>query len=203
MSATTTTNAYEFLVERNTEGGIVYLAISKGSVEELSTVYDSNGQQISPETNGDWLTILTSKVSEVLGKLKEEDSDLEDLDLGLLGVYKDVMSYENSELYDLISGNSELEDGVDYEKNIPWTYGYNYHDGHNWQSVTTDSEQWADHCSHFLINDEDLENELNKAIDEMEFIEEVHGVRYFETENFKIEQSQWQGSFECYSVSKK
>lgn len=71
-----------------------------------------------------------------------------------------------------------------------------YWDGHNWRTEYLTGEA----PDYELIDDEELEAELNKAIQEMVATKEQYGFEYYESEKYLICQSHWQGNFEIYQL---
>jgi hypothetical protein len=184
---------YQFITANNEENrrGIVYLAISQ-EIETLamSDTYGNYGQQVSPVDAGDYCELLTENAVKVANEYNQEN-DIDDVH-----VIGDIINaYDNHYLYDHISENCADAD-LEFQKS--GLKGFNYWDGSNWATVSVDAD-YGD-TSHKLIEDEELIQKLNKAIQDMEFVKEGFGKQTFKTDEYVIIQSQFADAFESYKI---
>ena len=107
-----------------------------------------------------------------------------------------VSAFDNIELYDNIV--EELTEDEDYFGYYSTSKGFNFWNGNNWNTVTVISE--VGEPTHELLDDNDLENELNQAIENSTFVKEGFGRRIYETEKYWIVDNNFQGHFEAYEI---
>lgn len=194
-----TQNKYEFIKpnfgvypERN------WLAISKGRIETLnvSDTYD-NGQIISNSDAGDSIMLISEKAVKLANDKFNEDNEDEYINKFEIGDY--VYDYDFGNEFDAVQGNCiDGEDFIFYKSTVK---GFNFWNGHNWDTITVAVEDGEP--SHELNEDQELENELNQVIENMFFIEEKHGKRIFETDEYIIIESAFADDFEAYEIIEK
>lgn len=209
-------NTYTFLTENYNEDGITrYFAISAKCIETLrvSETYDRYGQLVSSIDAGDSLILNSKKAVDIANKLKnnekEEYGDLvTDWENGEINnhVYTEyfnvndyITAYENSDIFDAII--KDCKEGEDYTYFAETCKGFNYWDGNNYKTITTEVENGE--ASHTEISDENLINELNEAIENMSYEGEGYGTREYSYKNYNIIDSAWQGTWEDYEITLK
>lgn len=190
---------YKFIKE-NTFGenkSVPFLAISKNEIKTLndSDTYNNYGQKVSACDAGDSIELKSEKAIEVANRIALEI----DLDYTYeIGSF--ISAFEDdSELYDGLI--NELTEDEDYSLYCSTSKGFNYWDGSNWKTVTVWSE--VGEPSHESIDDEDLEKELNEAIEKSELVKDGFGRKIYETEKYWIVDSNFQNHFEAYEIYKK
>lgn len=156
---------------------------------KLSDTYSNYGQAVQPEDAGDSIELKSDKAVSVANQVAEE------LELDVHFEIESVInSYDNSELYDNVFKQLSNEDYTGYFNMV---VGFNYWDGNNWATVTVKTD--IGESSHTLIEDENLINELNQAIENSEFVSEGFGTKTYETDKYMIVNSQF-ASFESYEI---
>ena len=184
---------YQFITAKNEENrrGIVYLAISQ-EIETLamSDTYGNCGQKIDAGDAGDYCELLTENAVKLANEYNEENDDETRYVIGDI-----INAYNNSYLYDHLSENCS-EGDLEFQKS--GLKGFNYWDGSNWATVSVEADYGE--TSHTLIEDEELIEKLNKAIDEKEFVKEGFGTETYKTDEYVIVQSNFQGNFESYEI---
>lgn len=187
---------YKFLIDNENNA---YLAISENRIETLnvSDTYDGNGQQISHYDAGDGFTLETKKAVDAINSYCEEN----ELTYHLFKKGDYVSAFEHQDAFNAIFETDIGEEGMDYILYLTEVKGFNYWDGSNWKTIITQSDDgWIDYE---VLDNEDLESELNEAIDTMDFIGESYGHRYYETDSYIIDESAFASAFEAYTVTRK
>jgi hypothetical protein len=77
--------------------------------------------------------------------------------------------------------------------------GYDYHDGHNWRTVTISADFFN---SDFSRLQEDEEREILEAYFIKSFESEVQGIKHYNANGYLFKVSAWQGSWEIATVEK-
>ncbi len=190
---------YKFITE-NTFGEnkrVPFLAISENAIETLkdSDTYDNNyGQIVSAYNAGDAIKLKSENAVEVADKIAHELELEETFEIGSF-----ISAFDNIELYNNII--EELTEDEDYFGYFSTSKGFNFWDGSNWKTVTVSSE--VGEPTHELLDDNDLENKLNQAIENSTFVNEGFGRRIYETEKYWIVDNNFQGHFESYEIYEK
>lgn len=78
--------------------------------------------------------------------------------------------------------------------------GFNYWDGHNWKTVVLEREH-TDDISHEILENRELVEELNNAIENKEFLKSEFGKEIFQFEGLKIVINNCQGSWASYEIT--
>jgi hypothetical protein len=76
--------------------------------------------------------------------------------------------------------------------------GFNYWDGSNWKTVTTQSDN--EETNYSIVNDDLLTEELNEAIENRELEKESFGIKTYTSSEWVVFQSQYASDFETFSV---
>ena len=191
---------FTFIKERNTGNRFdVILAISN-EIETLNLfeTYDKFGQQIE-HTNACDYAISNYEAKEAYNELISAIRDNFKISEN---VYFEIDTYslESYELEKLNINPEELKKFIENwckENEVHNTVkGFNYHNGQNWQTVVTNSD-FSEPSHDIVTENNDL---MNQEIEDSIFVEESHGKRYYESENYFIIQSAWQGDFESYQL---
>lgn len=188
------TSKYTFIKKRYDSEEI--LAIGKERIKDLALadVRDQYGQITGSDNAGDSVTLDTEKAVRIANKLSAE-LEFE----GKFSLTDYVSAYDNSQLFDAIKADDKLEEGADYTLNQEMVRGFEYWDGHNWRTVVVQADHYDPEYE--LIEDENLINELNQAIEDREFEKEGQGVRIYSGGNYQIVDSQWHGSFAAWELT--
>lgn len=188
---------YTYIKKRYEDEAI--LAIGKDTIKEmpLASVRDSFGQSTGSDNAGDSVTLDTEKAVQVANKLNAHFEEWEEVEeTYLLGDY--VSAYDNSQLFDAIRSSDELKKDEDYTLNQEVVKGFEYWDGHNWMTIVAEAEHYD--SEYEIINDEALITELEKAIEDREFVQEGFGEKVYEANGYMVIDNYCQGSFEAYRL---
>lgn len=190
---------YTFIQKIENENGRTnpILAISN-KIERLkvSETYNFYGQTVGTNLTGDSLEFLSQKAVEIAQKISDEqEADYK------FAVGEIINGYDNSDVFNDIYEAVKIDCNVneDFAEYYETCNGFNYWNGHNWQTVIVWSENGE---PDYKVIEEDSEK-MNEAIENCEFIEETLGKEYYETEDFWIVRSAWQGDFESYQLFSK
>lgn len=189
---------YKFITENTYDNRPKpYLAIGANRIETLndSDTYTNYGQQVSAYDAGDNIELKSENAIEMANKIALELDLEKEFNVGSF-----ISAFEDgSELYDEIKYSlTEDEDYVLYCSTLD---GFNFWNGHNWQTVSVSCE--FGEPSHELIDDEELEEELNNTIKESEFVKEGFGRKIYETDKYWIVDNYCEGHFEAYQIYNK
>jgi len=195
-------NKYQFITANNEDNriGLVYLAISQ-EIETLamSDTYCNYGQQIGADDAGDSVELLTDAAVKVANDAYNEEYSHEDDYDEYINKYQigdNVSAYDFWSVYQSIINSDLKYPDVEFHKSK--LKGFNYWDGSNWATVSVDAD--FGETSHTLVEDEELIENLNKAIEEMEFVKEGSGTKTYKTDEYVIFTSQFSDHFESYEI---
>lgn len=108
--------------------------------------------------------------------------------------------FETKSIGDCYDSNGQpidTEEVGDYEVEV-----YNYHDGSNFQSIVLDSP--ADEDIDFdIVKDEAQILEMWQAVETKSYVQNKNGYTYYESGNFNLTQSHWQGSWALFTITEK
>lgn len=188
---------YKFIKPTETENGeTTYLAITETMIEKkpLADCYDRYGQKIGNDTAGDYLSLDTEEAVKTANEAWFSEYPEESEENYNIGDEISANDYWNI-FRAVINKHQEPDITLEQAKEEV----IEYHDGHNWRTKYLTGEA----PDYELIDDEELEAELNKAIHEMVAAKEQGGFEYYESEKYLICQSRWQGDFEIYQLTPK
>lgn len=176
-----------------------YYAISEGAIETLrvSETHSDFGNIVGSYNGGDTIELLSEKAVEIAKRVVEEQDAEYEFKIGDM-----VTGYDNSDVFDEIEAKFLVEDlveGTDYNLSYETLEGFNYWDGHNWQTLVVSFENEG-YTAWEIVSDEELIKELNEAIDSMDFHHESTGCKYYHSGQWQIEESFWQGHWEKYTI---
>lgn len=195
---------YQFLTDRFDDNGIFY-AISKDRIKTipLSGTYTDYGQCVDPGEAGDGVTLLTQKAVDIANAGWEEQyGDRDDFDPNKWNIGDTVYANNEGMSFDyIVNSYSELIEGSDIEWHKLTCEGFNYHDGHNWKTVSVACD-YAE-VSHDLVTDEKLIRSMNRAIKNRNYFKEEFGKRYYESRKYEIVQTQFPNDFSAYQITLK
>lgn len=195
---------YIFLIDKNRESETVYFAIDAEKIEILneSDTYDNYGQSVSPEDAGNSIGLLSQKAVDIANKAYHDNhaeyDDTEVLQHFSIGDF--LSAYEHKEYSDVLS-DKDLKIGEDYSEYFPTCKGFNYWDGSNWKTIVVEREHGETDFE--ILDNEELTEELNQAIQNKEFVEDGFGRKIYETEQYEIEYNYCQGTWASYYVTEK
>ncbi len=193
-------NTYIFLIDKNNECETVYNAISADRIETLraSGTYDRNGQKVGTDLTGDSVELHTEKAVQVAQRIADEQGAEYIFEIGDL-----INGYDNSDIYDEAEEalTAECEEGEDFTLTFTEYKGFNYSDGSNWKSIITDAAEYD--ADWEILDDEQLEKELNEAIENAELTEEDFGKKIYETDKYEVLENFFYGAWESYQVNEK
>lgn len=179
-----------FLTENFNEGHVIYFAINSEKIETInvSDTYDKFGQRVDASTAGDSVDLITQEAADFANK--EYDSDR-------YSMGDNISSWDDSILFDAIETKfPEGDENVTYNKDT--IKGFNYWNGQNWRTVTT---SWNfGEATHSIIDDKEIINELEKAIEEKEFREGAFGTRIYDGNGYVIINSRCVGDWAEYEI---
>jgi hypothetical protein len=176
-----------------------WFAVSEDRIEvmSVSVSYDDYGQKISASDAGDYLEILSQKAAEI-ANIEWNDQDAEGDDfVKKFKVGDTISAYERTLEFDAIL--SLCEEGVDYKLEETQFSGFNYHDGHKWQTISVDSID--DNNSHEIEEDEEIIARLNAALENAEFESEGFGIETRRHEDAVVTYSQFQSAWEYATIT--
>lgn len=188
-------STYTFLTINFTEGPTHYYAIQPEKIERLnlSDIYEKYGQRVSKFDAGDYFTITTdsaaAKINEYLQKEEKEDR---------FAAGDFVSAYSHSDIYSDILDDISFEDG-EIEEIKSWVEGFNFWDGHNFQTISTSAQDGE--ASHSVVTDENLIAELNEAIESKKFVLEGFGTTTYESDRYIIKSSNMQGAWWKFEIA--
>lgn len=190
--------AYTFLV-KNFDDEKRYFAIPSDKLEtlRLSKTYNEFGQQVGTYDMGDSIELKSEKAVELANKIaKEQDESYHFVEADM------VNGYEHSDIFDLVEDAFKdvgLKSGEDYMLYAEEAQGFDYIDGANYHTVTVSQDHGEP--GYKEVEDEELVKELNEAIENMAFDHKLHGITVYRSGDWKIESSQYAGSWESYSIT--
>lgn len=190
---------YKFIKDTEPENGqIEYLAVSETQIETkpLANCYDHYGQMIGSDTAGDHLSLNTQNAVDFANQKWAEDNEDGENKFHKFNIGDCVSACDSWEVFRAVNNKYEAPD-ITLEQVTEEVI--EYHDGHNWRTKFLSGEA----PDYELINDEELESELNKAIHDMVATKEQGGFSYYDSEKYHICQSRWQGDFEIYRLTLK
>lgn len=162
---------------------------------KVSDTYGNYGQKVDACDAGDSIELLSSKAVEIANRVAlENDEDAESFEIGDF-----ISACDNNDIYDnVLAAVSELKEFEDYTIWASTVEGFNYWDGSNYQTVTVACE--VGDPSHEVLTDADLIKELDEALDEKCFVENVFGAKVYETEKFYFVENMFASHFELYAI---
>jgi len=158
-----------------------YYLISGTETKPMADTYNSYGQLVGNCDAGDYITIDTQEAADSLKEwVLEKDGEEEEFVIGEI-----ISAYENGYKFDYLNKNFGESDVTLFQEEIEC---FEYHDGHNWQTITFDDV--------YEIVTDDTSILLNRIDEEKEYDEQKDGyVTYTHDEADEIQTSSWQGSF--------
>lgn len=180
---------YTFIRQNDPSDAI--LVVSESSIEScpVAETYDEYGQKCGHSDAGDYITLDSQEAADEANRLCNENNETEEFET----IYNEgdsISAYDDHEIFAALMGRDDVTLEQEEIKCIT------YHDGHNFRTFALE----GDGQDGEIIDDPETIAELETAIEEMDFIEETHGIRKYETEKYSIHQSNWQGYFEIYSI---
>lgn len=162
----------------------------------LADTYDDFGQQVGHSDAGDY-SIHNSDYSDayhdMIKAVRESFSINEDVEFDI-----DVNDLTATE--EIGVNAEELKSFCEKWREDNETFntvkGFDHWDGHNWKTIVTEIE--FGEASHDVVAEN--EDGMNTAIEDCEFIEDSHGKKYYDSEDFWVVKSAWQGDFESYQL---
>ena len=196
-------NNYTFLIKNpelsDPSDEVKYYAISPGKIETMreSKCYTSFGQQVGTYDAGDSIEIKSTKAAQIATQTAQaEDEDL------YFPVGSIVSGYDNPNVFDEIEkafDKEGLKDGEDYDLYAEEVKGFDFWDGHNFQTVTV--EPGSGFASHIIIDDKALIAQLNAEIDSMVWLRNEPGCTIYQSAHYEITDSAWAGHWESYELT--
>lgn len=195
---------YKFIKPTETENGErTYLAVTYAMIEKkpLADCYARYGQKVGNNNAGDYFQLHTQEACDVANAALTQNEDIEPKDPDFIvkftpSDWTTVSAYEDTAAFDAImekfGDSSEHATLEQVEEEV-----IEYWDGRNWRTKYLTGEA----PDYELVDDEELEVELNKAIHDMVATKEQGGFEYYESEKYFIHQSHWQGDFEIYQLT--
>ena len=203
-----------FLTEADNQGPATYYAIPEGKIETLNEfeTYDRYGQQIGHEAAGDYHidNEQSPAKQDCIAAIQEKFGHSVSID------YKNgVEVIDNTETDEWISEqvdpavagefiseiNSFISEWVEENSTITTLRGFDYWDGSNWRTVVVEREHTGrDNTSHQILDDEELIAELNEAIENKKFMKSGFGKEVYQSGNWEIVVSNFQGSWASFEV---
>lgn len=195
------------------------LAISN-EIETLNIAdtYDQFGQTVGHENAGDYhfdnsySSACDDCAEAIIDHFKEVNSvTFDDYDVSTLYLKNggeinscDYDNFSDDEEYNktlqlIIDINDFIENWRKENETFTKCEGFDYWNGHNWRTVVTAID--FGEAEYEIITEN--ADKMNKAIENCKFIEETLGKEYYETEDFWIIRSAWQGDFESYQLFSK
>jgi len=190
-----------------------YYSINEETIEDellIHDTYDSYGQKISSCDAEDY-SVMNNQCdlyNECINEIKERflnNLDADDIDIN------DDLSFSWSG-WDLEGNNINLSDELkndiedfikDFEEknnNYSSCKGFNFWNGSNWQTVVLERE-YDDFKNYEIVDDSELIEELNQAIEESEFYQNGSGYREYRSKKYSIIDSQWADRFEEFEIT--
>lgn len=165
-----------------------YFAIEESKIETLnvSDSYDRHGQKISAGDAGDYLEILQDC------EFENEEGEIETFEKGT-----NLSAYDNRTGFDTLV--EKYEDGKEIRIHRTEFQGFNYHDGHNWRTVSVSTID--DDNEYEIEGDEEIIARLNEALENKEFHHETPGIKVYRHKDVEIKDSCWQGTWEDYTLT--
>lgn len=188
-------NNYIFLTENFTEGDTVYLAIDADKIETLnvSSTYDKYGQPVSNSDAGDSLDLLTNVAIDIANDAIGSANYFEQGNV--VSAFETPTAFDD--ILELLQKHNLIE-GVDFTMYKETVKGFNYWDGSNYKTITTQVENGE--ATHTILDDERLIAELNEAIENSKFIKEGFGTKIYEANGWTVENNYCQGVWDAYRV---
>lgn len=192
-----TTN-FTFLKNRFNEQDSLIYAIGENRIETLKTheTYDSYGQQVGHYNAGDY-SVLNS-ACDLKRQCEIAVAENFYLDLDEIELYDLEIDYSGEEMINEEEINKfieeyEAENAIYYE-----VEGFNFWNGHNWQTVVT-SDEFSE-PGYDVISDEELIDNLNKAIEVSELVAEKTGKRIYQGNGYFVISNSYSDSFASYEL---
>lgn len=193
-----------FLVKEYEEGPTTYYAIPEDKIVEmnLSDTYDNYGQIVGHDGAGDYhMENYQSDAAKDCIKAICEKFQIQ---------FDNIHIVYNSGEFEIEPGDGEEYGFSETEVNqfikswrgqnesLTTCKGFNFWDGHNWQSVIVESGDFD--IDYKVVNDEKITTELNEAIKESKFFGEGFGEKRYRTDDYVVIDNYCQGHWESYMV---
>ena len=195
-----------FIKEINSENNEdVIFAVSEDSFEKMNytETYGNYGQQVDDYDAGSYSlhNSACDAVQDCIEAIKNKFIQFKDSEIEISG---DELRIDG-EYFDWFSGNSEIESFVnDWEEgnvNHEQVKAYNYWNGNNWASIIIEAEYTDDAITHEVIEDENLIEKLEAAIENKEEFKTGFGLTYYNSEcGYYIVEDNQAATFEMYSI---
>lgn len=178
-----------------------YYALDKDLFEEkaISHTFDKYGQNVTHGNAGDHLTLNTKQAVNVAYKVAEEEGYDNEFEVG-----ETIVAFDHESFYiDLLNGlEKEVHEDDDYTLFHDTCLAYNYWDGNNWKSVIIEHPHYDDACNYEVVDNE-LQAEINDAIENRVYEKEEGGVICFTSNEYSIIKSYFSNDFEEYQITLK
>lgn len=204
VAHTRTTDTYIFLTEKDSNRQ-EYFAISADRIETLNlhACYDQHGQEVGHYNAADYH--FDNSESDAKINCLEAIAEKFGIDISPLDIVEDgegyVVEHEDGEEIQRIEEiNVFVNEWLKENQNITTVEGFTYWDGHNWQTIITDDGDYPGIATHDVVDDEQLIAELNKAIEDREFVKEDFGKKIHEANGYTIISSLYASDWEAYCL---
>ena len=199
-----------FLKENFSENSVTrYFSIDDSRIETLKVfeTYANHGEQVGHYYAGDYsiFNSASSAAFDCQDAINQKFGVVALIDDGLVQIIDNVdvdYSFDTDSEFDELTKdiNNFIIEWEKQNSNYSKVKGFNYFDGHNWKTVTTCAD--FGETSHSIIEDEDLIGELEKAIEEMEFVESGYGKEEYEGNGYAIIKTQFESDWSEYTLEK-
>lgn len=204
-----------FLTEADNQGPVTYYAIPEEKIKTLNEfeTYDRFGQQVGHEAAGDYHidNEQSPAKQDCISAIQEKFGVDVNID-----THNEVVEFiQNTEVDEWISDqndpteagefineiNSFISEWVEENSTITTLSGFDYWDGSNWRTVVVEREHTGkDNTSHQILDDQELIAQLNEAIENKKFVKSGFGKEIYQSENWEIVVSNFQGSWATYEI---
>lgn len=207
---------YIFLTPNFDESGETkYFAIPADKIETLNVfeTYDKYGQKVGHENAGDYH--IDNSQSDAKSDCEIAIKEKYGVEVSIDAHNSCIEVIDNTEVDEWISENEDENAGnfiselnafilewCNEKENISSCQGFTYWNGNDWKTIITDYE-FDGNPSHSIVDDEDLIVELSAAIENKEFVNEGFGCKNYESGNWNIEKSYYQGTWASYILTEK
>lgn len=205
-----TTQNFLFLKDNFCDNCVIY-AVPAYKIETIaiSDTYDKYGQKISSYETGDSLELLTKKAVKVANDAYNDyhycDSNEYNEYIEKWAVGDIIYAYDYAcEGYDAVIESKDLQEDIDYCLYREACKGFNYFNGHNWQTITISSNSFEP--SHILIENKELIKKLIEAIENKEVASlnnrgvDIYKYKDEEGSEYIIKVSHFQTSWASYEI---
>lgn len=173
---------------RNKEGEI--FAISADRIERfpLADSYGDHGQNFGSYDAGDYITIETKAAADMANAWCEDEAEPANWNIG-----DTISAPEKWSLF------QAMVDKPGFELSQLQITGFNYHDGHNWQTIAVDCDNGEE--QEYSYCDDDLIEKFNAEIEDKEQVKKTSFGATYETESFTLFDGNSASDWAAYDVS--